>query len=206
MPLEDALSLIHKDYQVAARDARSQGAQGAGGRKVPSGISGLLGRAAAGASLSSEELNAVISALQKQKDRDDVGSSHGTECSCVCMCRNDNCTYCLAFLISFCWYLSSKSFFKGAHNSDKEPSSTEDIQRQQADLQAKILSLLGSNAVVPSSSPSSSQQPGARTDTSHSAISYPQPQPSTSSATYAAYGASSGASSGYSSAHGYQFR
>ncbi len=31
-------------------------------------------------------------------------------------------------------------------------SPKEDIQRQQADLQAKILSLLGSNAVVPSSS------------------------------------------------------
>ena len=30
----------------------------------------------------------------------------------------------------------------------------DDIQRQQADLQAKILSLLGSNAVVPSSSQS----------------------------------------------------
>ena len=35
---------------------------------------------------------------------------------------------------------------------DKADANTpEDIQRQQADLQAKILSLLGSNAVVPSS-------------------------------------------------------
>ena len=35
-----------------------------------------------------------------------------------------------------------------------ETNTPEDIQRQQADLQAKILSLLGSSAVVPSSSSS----------------------------------------------------
>ena len=35
--------------------------------------------------------------------------------------------------------------------SDPLPVSSEDIQQQQADLQAKILSLLGSNAVVPTS-------------------------------------------------------
>ena len=41
-------------------------------------------------------------------------------------------------------------------------SAAEDIQRQQADLQAKILSLLGSSAVVPSPKPQSTGPPPPR--------------------------------------------
>ena len=43
-----------------------------------------------------------------------------------------------------------------------ETNSPEDIQRQQADLQAKILSLLGSNAVVPSHSSAPAASPGTK--------------------------------------------
>lgn len=57
--------------------------------------------------------------------------------------------------------------------SQNQPTaSSDDIQRQQADLQAKILSLLGSNAVVPSSS-QSSQASQSGYDASRG-VSYPQ--------------------------------
>ena len=53
-------------------------------------------------------------------------------------------------VLSLCFCVSCFFSDFNSHQFAKE-----DIQRQQADLQAKILSLLGSNAVVPS--PSSSQ-------------------------------------------------
>lgn len=67
MPLDDALSLVAKDsdhYMMSGRAARRQPAS----IDVPQ----LLGRAASGASLSSNELTAVISALQKQKHQDEM--------------------------------------------------------------------------------------------------------------------------------------
>ncbi len=57
--------------------------------------------------------------------------------------------------------MSRDDFHSLTHSTDPPPPQApqlpakEDIQRQQADLQAKILSLLGSNAVVP---PSPNQQ------------------------------------------------
>ena len=78
MPLEDALALIHKDfehYSMSVKEGRAPA------RKPPvSGdISQLLGKAASGGALSSGELSTVISALQKQKGRDESdGPHHGT--------------------------------------------------------------------------------------------------------------------------------
>lgn len=113
MPLEDALGLVDRDfirYNQGVRDGHIVPRRLQSKRDVTS----LLARAASGEHLDSSQLQAVISALQKQqtgpaaggKPLDDLGG------------------------------LSK--------------SSTADIQRQQADLQAKILSLLGSRAVVPS--------------------------------------------------------
>lgn len=96
-----------------------------------------------------------------------------------------------------------------------ETNTPEDIQRQQADLQAKILSLLGSSAVVPSSSPSTSAAPpkpitlpGSYSSPSGSGVSYPQhSQPNSGSYSgYAGGGAGSmEGSSGYG-AYGYSYR
>lgn len=78
MPLDDALALIHKDfehYSMTVKEGRGPA------RRAPAtgDISQLLGKAASGASLSSDELSTVISALQKQKGRDDIDSPpHGT--------------------------------------------------------------------------------------------------------------------------------
>lgn len=60
---------------------------------------------------------------------------------------------------------------ESSHN--QPAASSDDIQRQQADLQAKILSLLGSNAVVPSSSQSSQGSHSSGYDASRG-VSYPQ--------------------------------
>lgn len=85
------------------------------------------------------------------------------------------------------------------HHSDKEPNTAEAIQRQQADLQAKILSLLGSNAVVPSSSSQPSRS--SSYDSSH-AVSYPPPGHS-----YSGYGSGSGGASGSGySGYSYNYR
>ena len=101
----------------------------------------------------------------------------------------------------------------GAAPAEKlETNNPEDIQRQQADLQAKILSLLGSSAVVPSSGPSSSSSSSAAAATGRSlstnydstprgmtssgggggGVSYPQHSYSSSSSGYhSGYGSSS---------------
>ena len=91
------------------------------------------------------------------------------------------------------------------HHSDKEPNTAEAIQRQQADLQAKILSLLGSSAVVPSTSvaKSPSSQPTRSTsyDSSH-AVSYPPPGHG-----YSGYGSGGGGPSGSGySGYSYNYR
>jgi hypothetical protein len=163
MPLDDALSLVSKDfdhYVVSGRPARKPAQPAA---DVPQ----LLGKAASGASLSSAELSAVISALQKQKQGDDMGSP---------------------------------SQHAPALGEKVETNTPEDIQRQQADLQAKILSLLGSSAVVPSSSSSSTPgKPGGSYDSGRGAgstpVSYPQQSYSSSGRGY---------SSGYDSSPGYR--
>lgn len=63
---------------------------------------------------------------------------------------------------------------RSTESSHNQPAaSSDDIQRQQADLQAKILSLLGSNAVVPSSSQSSQGSHSSGYDASRG-VSYPQ--------------------------------
>ena len=99
-----------------------------------------------------------------------------------------------------------------------ETNTPEDIQRQQADLQAKILSLLGSSAVVPSSSPSTSAAPpkpitlpGSYSSPTGGGVSYPQ-QPQQNSGSYSGYGRGNGGgagsmegSSGYG-AYGYSYR
>lgn len=98
-----------------------------------------------------------------------------------------------------------------------ETNTPEDIQRQQADLQAKILSLLGSSAVVPSSSPSTSAAslkptlPHGNYSSSGSAaaISYPH-QSQQNSGSYSGYagGGVSGSMEGNSGygAYGYSYR
>lgn len=96
-----------------------------------------------------------------------------------------------------------------------DTNTPEDIQRQQADLQAKILSLLGSSAVVPSSASSSSSPAAFKTgrtagsydappthggNTSSGTVSYPQQSYSNSSSGYhSGYGTASseGGNSGY---------
>ena len=80
------------------------------------------------------------------------------------------------------------------HTEHTQPQTSDDIQRQQADLQAKILSLLGSNAVVPSpssSQSSQSQSSGYGRDRDRGVISYPQPGGGSSGGQYGGYGASS---------------
>ena len=78
MPLEDALSLIRKDFDHFMMSGRPS----TGPRKpAPSSdVPHLLGKAASGASLSSNELSAVISALQKQQQQDEIATNslHGT--------------------------------------------------------------------------------------------------------------------------------
>lgn len=103
------------------------------------------------------------------------------------------------------------------HVESLETNTPEDIQRQQADLQAKILSLLGSSAVVPSSSPSTSAAPPKPTPLPGSysspigsgAVSYPQ-QSQQNSGSYSGYargndGSGSGSMEGYG-AYGYSYR
>ena len=79
MPLEDALSLISKDFDHYMMSGRASAAT----RKpaASSDVPHLLGKAASGASLSSNELTAVISALQKQKQRDEMATTvhHGIQ-------------------------------------------------------------------------------------------------------------------------------
>ena len=101
----------------------------------------------------------------------------------------------------------------GAVPVDKVDTNTpEDIQRQQADLQAKILSLLGSSAVVPSSSNTAPAKPGPHRPSesydlapSHgtSAVSYPQQSHQNSSGYASSYEGSSGYGSSYG---GYNYR
>ena len=85
MPLDDALGLISKDFDRYQQSGRAH----AGARKsaLSNDVPDLLGKAASGASLSSDELSAVISALRKQKAQDDGGGSaashHGTTLQCV---------------------------------------------------------------------------------------------------------------------------
>ena len=71
MPMEDALSLVSKDfehYMMSGRPALPR-------RAAQPDVSHLLGKAASGGPLSSSELSAVISALQKQKRDDEIGAS-----------------------------------------------------------------------------------------------------------------------------------
>ena len=72
MPLEDALSLVSKDFEryVASGRATAATRKPAPTADVPT----LLGKAATGASLSSNEISAVISALQKQKDQEEMAA------------------------------------------------------------------------------------------------------------------------------------
>ena len=72
MPLEDALSLVSKDFEHYVVSGRPTAAQ----RKPASHLPHLLGKAASGGSLSSSELSAVISALQKQKQEEEIVPSH----------------------------------------------------------------------------------------------------------------------------------
>ena len=77
MPLEDALSLVSKDfdhYMLSGRPAMGPRRSAPLPAPAPD-VSHLLGKAASGASLSSSELSAVISALQKQRQDDDMASS-----------------------------------------------------------------------------------------------------------------------------------
>lgn len=77
MPLDDALSLVSKDfdhYMLSGRPAMGPRRSAPPPAPAPD-ISHLLGKAASGASLSSTELSAVISALQKQRQDDDMASS-----------------------------------------------------------------------------------------------------------------------------------
>ena len=107
-------------------------------------------------------------------------------------------------------------FLSGAGPVDKVDTNTpEDIQRQQADLQAKILSLLGSSAVVPSSSgPPAKPGPHRPPDnyglsSSHggSAVSYPQQSHPNSSGYASSYGSSAEGNSGYGASYGgYNYR
>ena len=95
------------------------------------------------------------------------------------------------FLLTLAPFPSSSPSLLGKYPSDKEPNSAEDIQRQQEDLQAKILSLLGSNAVVPSANSPPSQQP-ARSSTYSTTRTVSYPQPGASSNSYSSsYGSSS---------------
>ena len=120
--------------------------------------------------------------------------------------------------------LPSLSFCLVAPPADKVDTTNtpEDIQRQQADLQAKILSLLGSNAVVPSSSPSAPPKPPAHrgqtmgsgfdsTAKTHSAagaaVTYPQQSYQNSGGYRASYGSGSEAAGGYGATYGaYNYR
>ena len=172
MPLDDALSLVSKDfdhYMLSGRPATGPRRQAPPTPDVPQ----LLGRAASGASLSSSELSAVISALQKQQQQDDEiasSSHHGTYIYTQLYSPHTNThTHTHTHLTSVffekwftdvCRKLLSNSITTSSGLEKVEANTPEDIQRQQADLQAKILSLLGSSAVVPSSSSASSPLAG----------------------------------------------
>ena len=84
MPLEDALTLIYKDFEhyvVTLKESR------ASAQRKPAAsddITQLLGRAASGAPLSSHELSTVISALQKQKGKEESDGTHGKMGWSVC--------------------------------------------------------------------------------------------------------------------------
>ena len=76
MPLEDALSLVSKDFDhFMLSGRRAGGLRRLAPPPAAPDVSHLLGKAASGASLSSSELSAVISALQKQKQDDNIASS-----------------------------------------------------------------------------------------------------------------------------------
>ena len=66
MPLEEALSLVDRDFQCYTIDVRE-------GRIPPrrqkNELSSLLSQAASGGQLSTEQLQQVIEALQKQKQQ-----------------------------------------------------------------------------------------------------------------------------------------
>jgi hypothetical protein len=168
MPLEDALSLVSKDFDhFMLSGRRAGGLRRLAPPPAAPDVSHLLGKAASGASLSSSELSAVISALQKQKQDDNIASS--------------------------------------SHNVTEnvmETDTPEDIQRQQADLQAKILNLLGSSAVVPSSSPTSASAVSKPVGGSYGSLSgrgagsvgYPQQSGYTGKG-YGSYGGGGGAQS-----------
>jgi hypothetical protein len=76
MPLEDALSLVSKDFDhFVLSGRRAGGLRRLAPPPAAPDVPHLLGKAASGASLSSLELSAVISALQKQKQDDNIASS-----------------------------------------------------------------------------------------------------------------------------------
>ena len=94
MPLEDAISLVDRDFERYCQNVRE-------GRIPPRRVGlnkeqggQLLTKAAAGEQLNSEQLQSVISALQKQQQNSSPTASVGrpsepgwySPCVCKCLC------------------------------------------------------------------------------------------------------------------------
>ena len=107
---------------------------------------------------------------------------------CRLPCHNNS----LYSLLTRCIICKSPAGDFSSHQLAKD-----DIQRQQADLQAKILSLLGSNAVVPSPSAQNS------TPIPKGPLSGGSGGPSGYSGSYGSYGPPRGGGEGVTSARGY---
>lgn len=222
MPLDDALGLVDRDYDRYRQNAREGRVPPR--RAPPPGspkdeVPRLLAKAASGEQLSRNQLSAVIGALQRQKESDHTGHSSSRLAEqgisvycCKGLCADSLVSYypsscvhslsiCRQVVSTVCTACSPvpTSLSESSHHH----SAADDIQRQQADLQAKILSLLGSNAVVPSSSSPSQPHQSSSYDGGRS-VSYPQ-------SGYGGYGAGGserderGGPSGYDS-YGYGYR
>ena len=163
MPLDDAIGLINRDYSrycqsngINPRGGESLGGGGAslggGGASLGGGGASLMAKAAAGHNLSPAELNQLITSLQQKQQR--VGGAGG-----VAQRREGLYNYWFSTFHSVYVNVCILSVFPSLDTMAPTASSN-DMQQQQADLQAKILSLLGSNAVVPSGGPPASKPLG----------------------------------------------
>ena len=151
MPLDDAIGLINRDYsrycQSNGINPRGGESLGGGGASLGGGGASLMAKAAAGHNLSPAELNQLITSLQQKQQR--VGGAGG-----VAQRREGLYNYWFSTFHSVYVNDCILSVFSSLDTMAPTASSN-DMQQQQADLQAKILSLLGSNAVVPSGGPAS---------------------------------------------------
>ena len=154
MPLGDALGLIERDFNNylygPSRDSLPPPSAATGAPPARSSVTSLMTRAAGGEQLNESELSVLISSLQQQQTKPTSSRP---------MAALGNTTH--YYNYSFHLFCSVSAGGIGIGGGSSSHAVESNMQRQQADLQAKILSLLGSSAVVPANKPASSPSPAS---------------------------------------------